>query len=308
MTSDQFRNFHSNWRKEVEWHSCLREVPRKNFGIQHLAVGHEVGTVMAKIGETAFGQFRIWPNNQNLARTGCGQNWCSSFLTAFGQNLCFGEIWPNVFLHLLGVSLCLVVVVCKIFGHVLHVCVRSTFLGLFGIFGCVQDFLVVCARFWVCSTFFGEEPSAGPPTFRLFSLSHRQFCSFFSFWVSSRGIVTAIQGRGPPKVRVWAPCGHCVKLQRLAGRPGSHTMTPGIPNVHFGWTSACESRPHFHETTPREGKKERNWQRERENSAKSWPRHPSALSFFWVGSPNPPLQNGPIWPKHETTNSVQILI
>ena len=32
-----------------------------------------------------------------------------------------------------------------------------------------------------------------------------------SLWKSSRGIVTAVQGHGPPKVRVWAPWGSFIE-------------------------------------------------------------------------------------------------
>ena len=46
--------------------------------------------------------------------------------------------------------------------------------------------------------------------FALFPSPAANFIIFFSLWGSSRGVVVAIQGRGPPEVRVWAPWGHFV--------------------------------------------------------------------------------------------------
>ena len=63
-------------------------------------------------------------------------------------------------------------------------------------------------------------------------------------WRSFRGILTAVQGRGPPKVRVWVLWGHFVRAptahKLVNERSGFHKMTPGTPNAHFGWTSALD--------------------------------------------------------------------
>ena len=45
----------------------------------------------------------------------------------------------------------------------------------------------------------------------------RRFRSFFPLWGSRRGIVGAVQGRGPPKERFWS---HCVKPRRPAAGEG----------------------------------------------------------------------------------------
>ena len=53
-----------------------------------------------------------------------------------------------------------------------------------------------------------DRPALGPPTISLFlSLSRRNFRSFFSLL----GVLSWNCGRGPPKMRVWAPFGHFVK-------------------------------------------------------------------------------------------------
>ena len=45
----------------------------------------------------------------------------------------------------------------------------------------------------------------------IFSLTRRTFRSFFSIWGLVRGIVAAVQGHGPPRVRVSASRGHFVR-------------------------------------------------------------------------------------------------
>ena len=81
-------------------------------------------------------------------------------------------------------------------------------------FGCVQH---LCA----CSTFFGPSARLAQPALHWTGQNVAFFPSpaanvFLSplSWRSSRGIVSAVQGRRPPTVCVWASWGHCVKPRR----------------------------------------------------------------------------------------------
>ena len=56
------------------------------------------------------------------------------------------------------------------------------------------------------------------PTFRFFFPLPPHVRSFFSPSLSSRGIVAAVQGRGPPKLRVWEVNEFLVWAGRAVGR------------------------------------------------------------------------------------------
>ena len=79
----------------------------------------------------------------------------------------------------------------------------------------------------------------GAHMFALFSLSWRTFRSFFSLRGSSRGIVVAVQGHGPPKVRVWA------SLESFCASPG------GLQAAVVSPTGTPRVQGHISEMTPR---------------------------------------------------------
>ena len=71
--------------------------------------------------------------------------------------------------------------------------------------------------------------------------------------------------------------GHSLKLGGLWGRQGSHTMTPEKPKRALWVVHGLESRPQFHEKTPRERqeKNEHCGSREKTKSENSGSSHPS---------------------------------
>ena len=73
------------------------------------------------------------------------------------------------------------------------------------------------------------------------SLFRRKFRSFLFLWESPRGIVTAVRGRGPPEVRVWA------SLLSFFASPGGlrfHTPRKTLPRQkNFAATPKKKKRP-----------------------------------------------------------------
>ena len=70
----------------------------------------------------------------------------------------------------------------------------------------------------------------GAHIFAFFPTPGANFVLSFSLWGSSRGIVVAVQGHGPPKVRVWASWeSFCASPSGLQAAVVSPAGTPRVP-------------------------------------------------------------------------------
>ena len=118
-----------------------------------------------------------------------------------------------------------------------------------------------------------------------FLLSHPNLDLFSPSLGASRGIMAAIHGRGPPKMRVWAPWGHSVKPRRPVAGQGSHKMTRETETLKLAgqprpWATIPREDPHREKISkfgPEEGeKKTRNF----ETPTPSAPLSPPLLSLL----------------------------
>ena len=141
----------------------------------------------------------------------------------------------------------------------------------------------------------GRQPSAAPPPLNPPSPHHQKIRSsapnfglFSSLWGSSRRTVAAVQGHGPPKVRVWASLGSFYASPGDLQAAGFHKMTQG--KSHFRWAVAAATIPR--EDPPGRGKRTKFGAEEKKN-AKFWALHRSgphpSWHPLWVGFGSLPL-------------------
>ena len=120
----------------------------------------------------------------------------------------------------------------------------------------------------------------GPKISRFFPLSHHIFLGVPRLYVcQASGALIRVSTCGSSLGPVWVHSDNCSR---------GFTRQPENSKLAHLSAPALQTPPKFHETTPREGRRERILWREREKkSAKFWAPHPSGLHpsgphFFWV--------------------------
>ena len=171
--------------------------------------------------------------------------------------------WPNFLLLLCVVVcgcvwLCVVVCCCVLLCVVVLVPVGACWCLLVPVGACWCLLVLVRVQdFWASTqTPPPDRPFPGPPKISLFFFSLPQKISFFL--LSLGGLL----------VEFWCWPWKSADDGRNRVGPSSHHDSPRTPNVHISGPRRFKTPPKFHEKTPREGRKERNFGRSREG--RSW--------------------------------------